>query len=133
MAEDVRVESSGKHTVVGAFPGGLNVEQMPARIALALYAELIPSSAGEHMLHIKIAGPGEGSGIVSLRLSVMIADMSMAVYTPRMDVLVGEPGDIIVSLSHDAEEWVEVTRRPLSSAGLDINQHSAESHASPLH
>ena len=44
VAEDVRLEATGKHTIVGAYPGGLSLGEFPARIPVAVYVEFSPKS-----------------------------------------------------------------------------------------
>ena len=117
LAEDVRPESSGKFVIVGAFPSGLNIASFPARTPIAIYAELIPPRTGKHSIHFRLSGPGEGTGLVVAQIDVQIAGLGMSVFTPRFELLIENPGELVVSLSEDGSSWVEVTRRAFELGG----------------
>lgn len=116
FCEDVRMEATGKHFIVGAIGSGVQLETLPGRIPVALYFELLVPRPGQHELEIRLAGPGEKFGVFQVVLGTAEADTATTLYTPRLDVLIEEPGEMTISLRRSEGEWVEIAQRQIIQA-----------------
>ncbi len=112
FCEEVRQEANGKHIVIGAVGGDLKVMGFPGRVPIALYLEIELPEIGHHSFDFRLTYAGEESLQLSLQIDKHDSPNPIAsIFTPRLDLLTKQPGDLVVEMSGGDGEWTEILRR----------------------
>lgn len=111
LCEDVRLEPTGKHMLIGVFSGNIVVAKMPAKIAIAFYIEAQVLELGEHILYIRMRSPGGSEVKMEARMTNTERGKSIALGVPRGELQIPEEGEIEVCVSHNEKDWISIIRK----------------------
>ena len=109
--EEVRLDATGKHFLIGVTPGGLAVPSFPANVPMSLYMEFQPLEKGAYQLEMEFSGPGPGRGGMKIGMEVESTIEPVAVFTPRLELAVSEPGIQTLKIRPNGGRWVTVSQR----------------------
>lgn len=74
LCEDVRIEASGQFTLVGAYPGDIDVTSVPAAMRLQAY------------VLAEVSGTGENSYFVEYRIKIVETGESLANFQGKLKI-----------------------------------------------
>lgn len=111
VCDDVRREITGKDILIGVYPDGINVLQIPGVVILTFWIELIPKSVGELEIELRVDLP-DGTSPLKGKLAAQISDMGRfpAIF-PAFSYNITRAGTVTAFIrSLPDGEWREVKR-----------------------
>jgi hypothetical protein len=111
FCDDVRVEASGKHTLVGVYPNGMGVPgNFPASVRVVVWLHMTGVPAGRHKVDFFLRGPEAPLPHVHNAGEVEIEApwLPVAFFMGPFDIPVAAPGDIVALVSVDNGQMQQV-------------------------
>jgi hypothetical protein len=115
LCDDVRKEITQKDILIGVYSSGIMVPFMPAQMQLAFWAEMLPTQIGQSEFQMRFDPPGGEAPIVMKFMMEITAVEYSTLAMSGIIIPFTKEGDLVVSISIDGADWVEVTRKRASS------------------
>jgi hypothetical protein len=107
FCDDVRTEESGKHILVGVYPGDLVPRRLPITVRLAVWIRLFRDMpVGNHSFEVRLRTETSVQSLTATLdiLEVMTSDMPYVFAMPPTSVRLSEPGTLTCTIAFDGEE-----------------------------
>jgi hypothetical protein len=105
FCDDVRVEGSGKHILIGVYPNGMGISgNFPTSVRLVAWLHMTGIPSGRHKIEFFLQGPGSPNQNVHEGGDVDIDApwLPVAFFMGPFEIPVAKPGNIIASVSVDS-------------------------------
>lgn len=100
FCDDVRIEQSGKHIVVGVYPADLVPPTIPSVITLAVYIRVEGLASGSHTFKLRLLPPKEINPLV-VEGTGQNADDPVSIIVAGLPLEIQEPGQLQARISFD--------------------------------
>ena len=115
LCDDVRVEKSGKHVLVGAYLDTIQVPSFPAAISLMLWMQFYADEEGDLPLEVRVLK--DNRPLQTMDGDIHIADPgqinTLRVPTATLDLK--GPGELAFQFRERGKRWKTVKRIPVHS------------------
>lgn len=103
LCDDVRIEDSGKHLLIGVYTNGISVASFPANLLLSIWLNVSFDEIGEFGFQLEIKSKTAQHGM-DAGVSIGAPNRPFAIYTPRLAVQLSEPEEIQILMGLTGEE-----------------------------
>ena len=116
ICDDIRKEENGKLLIVGAYPEGIAISNLPAQLTLGVIFLFQSSGPGHVSFQIELRAPGGDTARANIEMDVKYEPRPHSVATVPLSgipVAIKEEGDMILAFRHKDDEWQTLRIMPV--------------------
>lgn len=120
FCDDVRLEATGKHLLIGAYPLGIAVQSAPAAVRVVAWLQVFDIPLGDHSISLTLIPPRGRPVSHASMVGIKAAWLPVAVVLGVFEIVMESFGDIEAFLSIDGQAQgkigsINVARTPQPS------------------
>lgn len=119
VCDDVRIENTGKHILIGVYLGTIAVFTLPTKLKLTFWMEMSAEQMGHYSGEMQIVRP-DGSVIVKGGLKFSLDKKMSFIQLPNIPIEIQGYGPIDLQMKIGDDDWttirqIEVVPAPIAS------------------
>jgi hypothetical protein len=129
VCDDVRIEMSGKHILIGVYTTSIVFQQLPAQLSIHLWIDFQHERTG--VVSFAVRGRLKPTDAVAFEFGgqaeVNKAGIREAMAAGPLPCLIGQEGSLVIEFKTDEGEWEEIRALPIQTAASVASEREQQS------
>lgn len=119
LCEDIRIEDTGKHLLIGVYLNDIVVSQFDAPIVLRLWVQFYPDKDGDLSLELRMKGTAiDESPLFRGVINIADKDGLSTLRLPQMPIFLKRAGEIEFQIREKGKRWKTAKRMSVKKGSL---------------
>lgn len=116
VCDDVRQEINGKQILIGVYTSDIITNNVGVTLYLTVWTEYTSDKAGNESVHFRFIYNKKAVAGVQINITVNDPGSITGLATPRLPLQIPSAGELIIEMSSDGKNWIEVKRKKVKIA-----------------